>query len=463
MRQRGGVWAARCPSKYVGVVASAGAAVPGDEAHAAGPAGTAVGDRGEVCRVEPGLERRDLRGAWLAGETAEDAERQDDALAQPPEAPLRQPQPLDVAWQPDEHVAPGLAEHRAQKSVDRHHVVLGPAARGDLRRRAADHADCLERVLVARADRQHCVRQARSRGGRRGTRSPRRRDAPSWRSSGSAAQPNQSRRQGPRKSREAAPALRSRHHASGRKSTPGPGHASRQIPQSVQRSRSTATRYPVATSQSRATARSGRRRHTCRTACRVHRRVPVRRPCPVASPGCRTRVQQRPEPTPPARATERRRQGVQRRCRRDQGRPAHHESEEECRGRCALDDLGRRRLPARARGDPGGARRDGHRRALRAGRGGLRRRRRAGGRHACAHPRRPGRARRSRARRATGRSSRAAATRNRSSSTPPTRTVALARTCSTSATRTRGSVAGSAARTSRAWRRSARSCPTSTS
>ena len=74
------------------------------------------------------------------------------------------------------------------------------------------------------------------------------------------------------------------------------------------------------------------------------------------------------------------------------------------------DDLGRRRLPARARSDPRGARRDGHRGAVRAGRRALRQGRRAGRRHAGAHPRRAGRGAPSRARRATGRSSRAAAT-----------------------------------------------------
>ncbi len=43
------------------------------------------------------------------------------------------------------------------------------------------------------------------------------------------------------------------------------------------------------------------------------------------------------------------------------------------------------------------------------------------------------------------------------------RTAAPARTCSTSATPRRASAAACAAPTSRAWRRSARSCPTSTS
>ena len=50
-----------------------------------------------------------------------------------------------------------------------------------------------------------------------------------------------------------------------------------------------------------------------------------------------------------------------------------------------------------------------------------------------------------------------------SSSTPTTRTAAPGRTSSTSATRTPASAAASVAPTSRAWRRSARSCPTSTS
>ena len=131
--------------------------------------------------------------------------------------------------------------------------------------------------------------------------------------------------------------------------------------------------------------------------------------------------------------------------------------------RSSPDDLGRRRLPARARGDARGARRDRHRGALRAGRRDLRRGRRAGRRHARAHPGEAGRRRPRRARRATGRSSRAAATPSRSCSTPATPTAAPARTCSTSATRTRASAAASAAPTSRAWRRSARSCPTSTS
>ena len=50
-----------------------------------------------------------------------------------------------------------------------------------------------------------------------------------------------------------------------------------------------------------------------------------------------------------------------------------------------------------------------------------------------------------------------------SSSTPRTRTAAPAPTCSTSATPRRASAAACAAPTSRAWPRSARSCPTSTS
>ena len=56
--------------------------------------------------------------------------------------------------------------------------------------------------------------------------------------------------------------------------------------------------------------------------------------------------------------------------------------------RSSSDDLGRRRLPARARGDARGARGDRYRGAVRAGRRALRQGRRAGRRHARPHPRR---------------------------------------------------------------------------
>src|SRR5674476_657346 len=55
-------------------------------------------------------------------------------------------------------------------------------------------------------------------------------EAPAWRTAPSDAQPNQSQRQGPRKSSLGAPSLRSRHQAPGEKSRPSPGHAPRGLP-----------------------------------------------------------------------------------------------------------------------------------------------------------------------------------------------------------------------------------------
>ena len=91
------------------------------------------------------------------------------------------------------------------------------------------------------------------------------------------------------------------------------------------------------------------------------------------------------------------------------------------RERSSPDDLGRRRLPARARSDARRARRDRHRGAVRAGRRALRQGRRAGRRYAGAHP---GRARRGRPQeRAARLDDQAARRRHRaaSSSTPRTR------------------------------------------
>ena len=89
----------------------------------------------------------------------------------------------------------------------------------------------------------------------------------------------------------------------------------------------------------------------------------------------------------------------------------------------------------------------------------LPRRRRVGGRPPRAHPGAPrGRCPGERAAR-VGCSSRAAATPRRSSCVTARSTTAPAPTCCTCATRRAASAAGSAAPTSRAWRRSARRCP----
>ena len=180
-RQRGGDEGGDVPVEVVGVVAPPDPSVARLEAHAAGPAGSAVGDARRARGLEPGLPRGHLGRARLVGQAAEDAEPEDDALAQPSGAALREPQPLDVAGQADEDVAPGLVEHRAQQRVDGDHVVLGAAAGGDLLRRAADDADGGQGVAP-----RSCPRPARRRRG-----PPRARpassavatppDAPAWR------------------------------------------------------------------------------------------------------------------------------------------------------------------------------------------------------------------------------------------------------------------------------------------
>ena len=91
-------------------------------------------------------------------------------------------------------------------------------------------------------------------------------------------------------------------------------------------------------------------------------------------------------------------------------------------------------MPAPARGHAGTAGRDGRRRPLRAGAGAVPGRRLPGGRPPRAHATPGSSTRRSRARRASGWSSRAAATRSRSSCATARSTSAPARTCSTSAT-----------------------------
>ena len=152
------------------------------------------------------------------------------------------------------------------------HVVLGAAAGGDLCRRAADHALGLERVGRAHAH-----------GATTASTSPLSRaacmsavatppDAPACRIAGSDAQPNQSGRQGPRKSSLGAPSLRSRHQAPGEKSRPGPGHASRQRPQSVHAAHRRSGGSPRAGPTSARPPPWGRRPRRCRTACRGHRR-----------------------------------------------------------------------------------------------------------------------------------------------------------------------------------------------